>query len=566
MHHNNSRLDTPNLTPRLPLTEDAERKGMGFSSVQNRRIYYEDRVAACTYTDREALTNEHWTSALFNTVSQIQTEIVNKNMKGGSTLCNVIAEQSRNLHVCSIGDSAAYLLMLNKSGRAIPLLIQNNKIVESQHPPLKHVLQLNKIHKPERTVNEQWNVTEEDRQKYPEACWIKEAGGTVSEPRSCLRLFSALNMSRSVGDIHHVAAFKNASASRFHLPEIEHFEIDWPKNHEERGLEAYVVVVSDGVTDATGFNPQKLSTIVASCVTQSNSLSMIADVIMRTAVKGSSDNISVCVLKLTPSLPITRSILVADGHSSDIISTLISNQFHTILFHRIKQIEEEIIHPPADQFFRRLGELLLIDMKQLSGNPAVSLLEEWHTHLKVNACRKLTRDACINAFKITFHREAIQKQPEALMRALLDRYLPIYNSLQLHHFTSSEHRSVLTHMLELITNSKKFFINLFAAIHRADVDMMTALQHRIKTQAAEIAALREALAQEQQARKCEQQEFQNALLVCRPLIAEQRPTSKSQEEQKKAALKKIQFKLKVFQESSAAASVALSQYKCGNKQ
>lgn len=333
-----NRLSSADLELKNLSSSELIREGISHASVQNKRAYFEDRVHGMAFDSLETLTPAQWFFTLSSTIRELQSRTSWRFEESGSTACSVVAENAETLHVCHIGDSSAFLVIADKDGKTLPLKLEAGVISENTQATCDRFISLNKPHKPEIAAGQNKKFTEKERKLYPESYYIVAGGGCVTqkEKGASLRTNGCVNMSRALGSLNTYCLFENRESSLFHSPSIEHFRIRWSEDWEKRGLKAYVILVTDGVTDAYEFSAEKLADTVGKHAPSSLATNGIVSDLLQLGVDGSSDNVTACCMVLSPHFSKPRSAIVADGHGGSAVADYVIEHFYPILADHLK--------------------------------------------------------------------------------------------------------------------------------------------------------------------------------------------------------------------------------------
>lgn len=264
---------------------------IGITELQGRRNAQEDRVAFGELEDFEKLSEVEKAFVLRNTIEIIEDIIVEENLglHQGSTLCSTVL-LGNQIYTSHVGDSAAFVCILNKKGKTIIFK------------------QLNQVHHPDR---------EDERER------IETAGGKVSTHILGIpRLMGQLALSRALGD----RSFE--SVGLIHDAEICipcPYIADIPP--EGKG---FVITACDGLTEDNKLSAENICSIIEA--NQTELPHIIASQLATSAFdSGVGDNISVMVTSIKSSAKQAKFMTVFDGHGGDQIADVASQLYDTIL-------------------------------------------------------------------------------------------------------------------------------------------------------------------------------------------------------------------------------------------
>jgi len=258
---------------------------IGVTELWGYRNTQEDRVIADGLNkETSRLSDAEWRTALKGTIAAMESEVESKKLSDGSCLCaNVVV--GNTVHTANVGDSTAYVVLIDKDGKAT-------------------VKRLNELHSPD---------SESELEK------IKARGGKVVEDR----LDGRLAVSRAIGD--------NDISGISHEPDVMSRRIPIPE-----GGHAFLITACDGMTERmapAGLKPKAkeiaIEEAIAKIVVENknkNPAEISSALAMGALRSGSGDNISVIVTPITGN-PEPRLSAVFDGHGSDQVSEYLCNNF-----------------------------------------------------------------------------------------------------------------------------------------------------------------------------------------------------------------------------------------------
>jgi serine/threonine protein phosphatase PrpC len=379
----------------------------------------------------------------------------------------VIADGADKLHVCNIGDSSAFLVIVNKNKVAIPIVLQDDGSI-TEGMPDRHptVIQLNRLHKPEIKVTRYQIFPREYVESYPESYHIYLSGGyvgTVARSKT-LRVNGIINMSRSIGDLHAVRQFTSTINHAFHQPEIQSYNLIWPHHAVERDLEAYVIVVTDGVTDVTGFKQNQLADIIADHAGTCNLIELAQRIADNSLVKKSTDNLSVCVMRLSPDNLSLRSVMVADGHGGSAISEKVKQDFHPVLTTILHSMADKAMQPYVKLFTSTLLDLIHSDRLHVTSDSVMYLLNQMDEIIQFYHSKYECRWQLLAVFDQFKQHTLTDPEQQYYCARVAERYEPILGVLNTADWSSDAHTKVINMIKELVPYSAYFYMHIIVDI------------------------------------------------------------------------------------------------------
>ena len=273
---------------------------IGFAELHGRREYQEDRIVFGFVPDFKVLSKSQKLSVLNQTIMKLTAIIASHEMpRTGSTLCLIVTDENY-IYTVNVGDSTAYLAVLNADDESIQFKRLN------QH-----------LHQPTEPL---------------ERMRLEEAGkqGFIHYKR-----LMGLALSRSMGDTD-LEPF-----GLIHTPDIYTDEIIMP----EKG-KAFALIACDGLTEGNCLAEHK--EIGIESIEQlmeanaKNSLEDIASILTHEAFdKGSTDNISVLITNIENRMTPPKYMAVFDGHGGVACADLLRKNFHTVFVDEINHALKE---------------------------------------------------------------------------------------------------------------------------------------------------------------------------------------------------------------------------------
>lgn len=275
--------------------------GVGLCSIKGRReIDQQDALAACKVdiSSIQELSSIARAQVLTKTVAHMQENYAHTAWLGGTTLCSAITwfdeNNIANVTVTNIGDSAAYLLVIDCNNMC-------------------RVTQLNKLHSTNPQVNE------EEYKRFEKAIDCRVCPKPHSLETYADYRFGGLNLTRSIGDRSTKGIKGMGNNSLAYVPDIN--QAQYQLDTQELG---FVLVVSDGVLESLDLNSVAISKLINREMTVDQ---MASAFVVRAHSLGSNDHISAVVI------PFGKSALVADGHGEkgEVVANAIAENFYPVL-------------------------------------------------------------------------------------------------------------------------------------------------------------------------------------------------------------------------------------------
>ena len=309
---------------------DLHREGgvkIGMCEIQGHRPSQEDslQVAVVKIQEFPELSHEAREQVLRDTFDQLQNKY-GKYGAVGSTGCVVTAwvDEDATLQVAtaSLGDSAAYLVVVNDD---------SNVVVQA--------LQLNELHNPDPRLN---------ASEYARVAKI--AIPSTSYPQGHLRLNGALAVSRAFGD----TSFERYGL--LHTPEVTQ-ETKALAPHQR----AFIVLACDGLTEDNSLTLEQIANSI-NRLYKSTPVDRMASFLVNTALaNGSYDNISAAVFEVgkTP-----QSAVIFDGHNGAQVSQALGKHFYPLFEKNIKTELKLVSRPKHIEDIQRRTAKYVAEVKQ----------------------------------------------------------------------------------------------------------------------------------------------------------------------------------------------------------
>lgn len=316
-------------SPRATFDFQGELKDANIAFVEywGKRQKQEDDVAIGVFEDFASidLTRQDFTFITSRTVNCLQNMVTQLGLHdGGSTLCNVLL-WGNQIVTTNVGDSAAYLCVLNSAGK------------------VEQFERLNELHHP-NTPSENGRIKKE--KNYVAGDRLIALSSTTPA--------QFLAMSRSIGD----NKFEGSGLS--HEPESTFVEL--PEN-----AQAIVVVACDGLTEPEDMTLDKIAGIIAANHAEPHVV--IAKELAVNAIKaGSHDNVTVLVTDVKPTARDVKYMAVFDGHFGAQVSELLSDFFPSVLnvFIKIKLLKKYVTNERVDNVVNSINDACAYVMALLS--------------------------------------------------------------------------------------------------------------------------------------------------------------------------------------------------------
>ncbi len=438
---------------------------------RNNRPYNEDRYDFSTIELPDVLSDQQWTHVLVKAVEKLQLEIDELELKGGSTLCAVIAHES-TLRIVNVGDSGAHLVILDKaSGKSVPITIRNGQI-EYDANSKSHGLLLHKLHKPEistEDLKKELKCNSDDisdilgalvqsgiERQYPETCAVIKGGGrVVRDKQGALRINDGLAMSRALGDKETFDQFRDQKNSIFHKPDVTTLKFNWstfPKAAE--CYCAHIIAATDGLTDALTEDKVAKQMVESYNKKQDFAQNLITDAVN----KGSIDNITVVVgtsgdPKDTEHYKKAQMFMVADGHCGESPAEHTEKNFFKHVIHFLTIACQETIKNRM-RFIAQFSKLMQEDLKYMSDEIA-ALLDTMLAYAESK-----TDERKIPILLDIFTEWKSNNYFPIFLTIFVNRYSFIFDVLNEGQFAGTKFEAAVSQMQKLVEESPTFYEKL----------------------------------------------------------------------------------------------------------
>lgn len=413
--------------------------GVGLCEIQGKRKNQQDALAVCQH-DLAAFTKFAPVvrdSILQATVAKMQADH-GCALKGGSTLCGVIAWQDRatnQIHMegVNVGDSSAYFVFVDDKNQRI------------------NVNRLNTLHHLSPHTNPQ---------EYRRVC---KSGYQPVFNHGVYRLDCGLMMSRSIGDQ------RSERYGLSHQPDI--IRVSQPL---QEGQSAYIVLACDGL-DVLYDKPNEYAIakrIANQASAKASNEAMALNLVSKAYRSGSLDNISVAVFKITE---VPTSALVLDGHGDlgEVVANKIAKTFYPSLQEytdkalvaqkdkeqQLKVIQQDSAQLPYEEKIQLIKNKLIL-LRQVTGD--FLNLEENLANLKTKISTTYLNEL-LSINKIKFPVDASNQYSQAFIDDL--KHVYAYQSL-----SDTEKESLIDDIFltleEVFYRKKDFFTRLSSQLDK----------------------------------------------------------------------------------------------------